>query len=1257
MRSSSRGLLLLVVISLLLLPTRTLHAQTPDPAEEAARLLSALPWPVVSATVEEGTLSVCLDVPREALTEGEGMGAEAIEDAVAHILTPVDWQTLHVLGRDEEGECRPLSDLLGSGMPPLSPLNAATVAEKITPVLPPSEFPRSLAGKVVFVSAGHGWEWNGYAWKTQRPPYQEIVEDHNNAEAVDQYLIPYLERAGAIVIPVREQDWNENRVIVDDTDVGFSAPGWTESANFGYGTHYRFAPVATGEATLTAQWQLNVPADGRYALYAWVPASSNRAPDAHYLIHHAGGTSEIQLDQRLEPSTWRYLGTFPFYAGTATVELSNLSNEAGTYVVADALRLGGGLFNDLAGIETTASSPPYRPWWESCTFYYSQWMGLDPDDWAYQNWDDFNDVVARPMYARWRYSGIDAEAVYISWHTNGWDGSVRGTESYIHDGSTYPVTPGSAELQDAVHSELIHDIRTGWDPTWVDRGKKARNLGEVRLLWDADPANRIPGVLIEIAYHDNPDDAAALKEPLFNQLAARAIYQGIVHYFEEKDGVDLAELPEPPTHLHAQNLGDGSVRIAWQPSPTDAVGLVGDPATAYRLYLSEDGFGWGEPITVQGTSITLSNLPQGTTRYFYVTAINDGGESFPSEVLGFRVGDPSLLIINGFDKLNRYALIPENDPVEGYNLRMWVNRMNRRDYVVLHGQALPPDIAWDSASNEAVRDGLLPLSDYSIVDWLLGEESSQVDGALDATERSRLNDYLANGGTLLLSGSEWAWWLNSVAPDFLHETLHAAYVADDANTYTAQGRPGSPLAGTGAINFDAPDEYDANYPDVLMPYGGSTTAMEYVGGTGGTAALSYDDGSRCLLLFGFPLEVVRPSQLPTLMGEAINRLRACTEGATVTIEQPTEGSAYPAPPAFFGSAAGPVARVEVEIERATDGADWSGSDWQAGDLWLTANGSLEWSYALPTLGDGDYTLRARPIETDGSPGQQASVRIQIDTHSPAVPVLLAPENGVAMLAVAPLFQWTEVTDDGSPIHYRLRVDGKDYEVNAAETRLPLHEGTHTWQVQAVDEAGNISEWSEARTLTLTQHHAYLPIILRNLENAPTPSPTPTPTPPPITPTPTPAPCTPLLNSGFESDEDGWSFGNAVERSTAQAHGGSYAVKAGLIPGESGGGTTLYSSIYRTLTLPAQGTTILTLWLVPFAEEGSGDLQYVILKDASGLSHTLYSGLSNTQQWEEMSFELSAYNGQSVTLYIGVMNDGDDATAALYVDDITVAQCP
>ncbi len=1248
MRRKIRWLLLGLIIATLVRPMGAL-AQKPGPDAEVASLLAELPWPVVSVERDEGILSVCLEVPQEVLLRQDGMGVERVEDEVAHALTPAAWQTLHVLAPDEEGVCRPLSDRLGEGKP--APVVQMASVEKIAPLRSQNVGARSLAGKVIFVSAGHGWEWNGYSWKTQRPPYQQIIEDHNNAEAVDQYLIPYLERAGATVIPVRERDWNAVRVIVDDAAGGFSAPGWTESANVGYGTHYHFAPVSTGEATMTAVWTLQVPTDGRYALYAWVPAGSNRAPDAHYRIHHAGGVETVTLDQRIQPTTWRYLGTFPFRAGTAVIELSNLSAYAGTYVVADAVRLGGGLFDDLSGIATTASAPPRRPWWESCTFYYSQWMGLNPAEWAAQNWNDFNDVVARPMYARWRYRGIDAEAVYISWHTNGWNGTVRGTESYIHDGSTYPRTPGSAELQAAVHAELVHDIRVGWDPSWVDRGRRSRNLGELRLLWDADPANRLPGVLVEIAYHDNPDDAAALKEPRFNQLAARAIYQGIVHYFEQRDGVDLVELPEPPTHLYAQNLGGGAVRIAWDPSPTDGVGLVGEPATAYRLYLSEDGFGWGPPITVQGTSITMSGLPQGAVRYFYVTAINDGGESFPTEVLGFRVGEEPILVVNGFDKLNRYALIGEEDPVEGFNLRMWVDRINRRDYVIAHGEGIPSEVAWDSASNEAIRDGRLHLTDYRIVDWLLGEESTQDDGALDAGERAALRAYLDDGGALLLSGSEWAWWLEGVDPDFLRQTLHVRYVADDAGTYTAAGE--AEFGDLGSIAFDAADGYDVDAPDLIAPADGAGHAvMHYTGGQGGTAAVAYDDGGRCLLLYGFPLETVRPEWRASLIDRSLRHLLPCVEEATLSITSPDDGMAYRTPPAFQGVGGGRMERVEVQIARLDDGTYWNGGQWQSDAVWLTANGTAVWSYPLPALTDGHYRLAARAVRADQPSGDVQAVALWIDTLSPTTPALLAPEDGFRCVAVAPLLRWTSVADGGSPIHYRLLIDDRVYDVETNEAAIPLTEGTHRWQVQAVDAAGNAGAWSESRTMTLIQYHAYLPLTLKGMERVPAPSPSPMPTP-----TPTPDPCTTWLDSDFEDDGDGWYFGNAVERSTAQVHEGRYAVIAGLLPGVSGGGTTLYSSIYRSLTLPRGGTIRLELWLYPIAEESGGDLQYIILKDANGLSHTLFSGLGNAQQWEAMSFDLSTYGGQSVMLYIGVKNDGDNATSAIYIDDITVSQCP
>jgi N-acetylmuramoyl-L-alanine amidase len=152
----------------------------------------------------------------------------------------------------------------------------------------------------------------------------------------------------------------------------------------------------------------------------------------------------------------------------------------------------------------------------------------------------YGDVTARPIYARREHAGTGDDAVYVSWHTNGYDGTARGTETYAHSGESLPRTQGSITLCHTIHTEVVHDIRAGWDSLWTDRGEKTRNLGELRLLWDSDPDTRMPGALIEIAFHDNPADAAALKEPAFQLLAARAVYQGIVKYF--KSGIRVRQL-------------------------------------------------------------------------------------------------------------------------------------------------------------------------------------------------------------------------------------------------------------------------------------------------------------------------------------------------------------------------------------------------------------------------------------------------------------------------------------------------------------------------------------------------------------------------------------------------------------------------------------------------------------------------------------------------------------------------------------------
>ncbi|MFM9010118.1 MAG: hypothetical protein ACKON8_04400 [Planctomycetota bacterium] len=75
----------------------------------------------------------------------------------------------------------------------------------------------TLAGKIVYTSAGHGWQWsdvlNRYA--TDRGNLLSIVEDFGNQDQLTSYA-DYLVRAGATVVPMRPVGRQPNEVVVDN---------------------------------------------------------------------------------------------------------------------------------------------------------------------------------------------------------------------------------------------------------------------------------------------------------------------------------------------------------------------------------------------------------------------------------------------------------------------------------------------------------------------------------------------------------------------------------------------------------------------------------------------------------------------------------------------------------------------------------------------------------------------------------------------------------------------------------------------------------------------------------------------------------------------------------------------------------------------------------------------------------------------------------------------------------------------------------
>ena len=85
----------------------------------------------------------------------------------------------------------------------------------------------ALAGKGIYVSQCHGWKWSDVLdrFATQRGNGYGIVEDFVNPEGMDQFLMGYLEQAGASVYTTRERDLSDRMYLLDDGESGYIEDG------------------------------------------------------------------------------------------------------------------------------------------------------------------------------------------------------------------------------------------------------------------------------------------------------------------------------------------------------------------------------------------------------------------------------------------------------------------------------------------------------------------------------------------------------------------------------------------------------------------------------------------------------------------------------------------------------------------------------------------------------------------------------------------------------------------------------------------------------------------------------------------------------------------------------------------------------------------------------------------------------------------------------------------------------------------------
>ncbi len=703
----------------------------------------------------------------------------------------------------------------------------------------------------------HGWYYNvgKGRWEWQRPRLFQTVEDLLPASFVLPYLIPMLENAGATVFVPRERDIQTSEVVVDNDfsqttastgfyreasgtapfvwqtgpEPGFAIghPPYTKNENpFRQGTFRQVTSDTVATARVT--WIPNVPKTGWYSVSIAYHHAAGNVPDAHTTVYHAGGKTEFRVNQQIGGETWIYLGRFKFFKGlhpdSGKIVLTNQSREPGKNVTADAVRLGGGMGSVARGGHVSG-----RPRFEEGARYFMQYAGM-PDSLVYNLNHDKNDYkddyqgrAEFVNYLRGAPFGPNPDRqapglgipmdLSLAFHTDagfGHGDTTVGTLSIysIQDADSAVVFPDSMsrlanrDFADILQTQIVQDIRQKWDPIWPRRALMEAQYSEAYRP-------NVPAALLELLSHQNYLDATFELDPRFRFDVARSIYKAMLKFLATQFRQKYIVQPLPVSHFAAAFSGSQQVTLSWRPE-FDPLEPTAKPE-AFVVYTRVDSGGFDNGRMVKNPGAVFNHLIPGKIYSYRVTALNAGGESFPSEVLSVCWQDsthPPVLIVNGFNRLSgparvatpvfsgfvnqldmgvpdhvdlnftgsQYDFSPHspfrnNDgPGFGASHANFETRLlpgNTFDFPVVHGRSIrSAGFSFVSASRKAVEDGSIDLKNYKIVDLILGEQKATrwqkaVDDSLRGASfvcfskafREKFRVFAQVGGALFVSGA------------------------------------------------------------------------------------------------------------------------------------------------------------------------------------------------------------------------------------------------------------------------------------------------------------------------------------------------------------------------------------------------------------------------------------------------------------------------------------------------------------------------
>lgn len=782
--------------------------------------------------------------------------------------------------------------------------------------------------------ASHGRYYDGKKdrWKWQRPNLFGTTEDLFTQTIVIPYLIPMLENAGAVVFTPRERDWQKNEVIVDNGGRGYVEDSgketWKTAQENGFAYHagtYRDgenpftqgtarAVKATKKADVSwASYQPNIPQGGKYAVYVSYQSLKNSVSDAQYIVMHKGQRTVFKVNQQMGGGTWVYLGTFDFDRGNNEfnrVVVTNSSSESGV-VTTDAVRFGGGMGN----IERGGSCSGMPRCLEGAR-YSAQWAGAPYSVYSSKNGsDDYgDDINVRSNMTNWLAGGstyvptLEGKKVPIelSLAVHSDAGYTTVNDSIIGSLAICTTSFNDGRLNSGVSRIVSHDfadsLLTGLQRDISGKYRKWTR----RYLWDRNYSEtrkpEVPSAIIETMSHQNFADMRRGLDPNFRFTLARSLYKTILRFVNGNHSVPSVVQPLPVSNFRIERNSSGGLRLSWiaekdEQEPTAV-------PTSYIVYTSEDGMGFDNGTVVYTSSFDFE-AKKGVNYCFKVTALNRGGESFPSETLAAYLSKSAhakdILVVDGFSRLSGPAVVDDysrqgfdlgSDIGVSYGLTAgWNGRQqcfdksragsegegslgycgdelagrfimgNNRDGSVCHVK----DIAMSGAYNvvgcslEALDNNLVKLDHYNLVDIAFGLQRNDghslvVYKTFSETLQSKLRSYAKSGGRILVSGA----YVGSDITQphersFMSDVLKTTFTGTDTNA-------GNNMVDGLGLSFDIIRQindrhFAATSVDRIAACDGrSFAAMRYQDGS--TAGVAYDGTDYKSFVMGYPYECI-----------------------------------------------------------------------------------------------------------------------------------------------------------------------------------------------------------------------------------------------------------------------------------------------------------------------------------------------------------------------------------------------------------------